>query len=160
MTRELVPQSFQVPDSLETEKFRLEILRPDVTEIDYDAVMSSRVRLRGVFAETTEWPRDDMTLQENTDDLRRHEKEFHSRVAFAFTVLSPDRERCLGCVYLDPPKTTSFDIEVYLWVRDDCLFLDEELYITVKEWADKCWPFDRVAFPGREISWQQWASYA
>ncbi len=54
MQNNFVPQTFNVPESLITEKYRLEILTPAVAETDYDAVMSSKIRLRSVFAERTE----------------------------------------------------------------------------------------------------------
>ena len=159
MQNNFVPQSFNVPESLVTEKFCLEILTPKVAEIDYDAVMSSKTRLRSVFAESTEWPRDTMTLADNIKDLQRHEEEFKLRKAFAYTVLTPTREKCLGCVYIEPCKAVEFDSEIYLWVRDDSLSLDDDLYNNIRDWLANCWPFKKIAFPGREISWRKWKSY-
>lgn len=72
MIVEFLSKEFDVPRVLESEKFSLAVLRPEVTEIDYDAVMSSKRRLRQVFSLATEWPRDDMTLSENRADLIRH----------------------------------------------------------------------------------------
>jgi len=159
MQNDFVPLSFIVPESLETEKYRLEILTPTVAEIDYDAVMSSKIRLRSVFAESTEWPRDAMSLADNIKDLQQHEEEFKLRKAFAYTALTLTREKCVGCVYIDPCKSVEFDCEVYLWVRDDCLSLDFDLYTNVRDWLVNYWPFKKIAFPGREISWQKWKSY-
>ncbi|MEL7451331.1 MAG: hypothetical protein AAFN78_19110 [Pseudomonadota bacterium] len=159
MKGNFVPETFQVPVSLEATDYRLEVLRPEVTRLDYDAVMSSKTRLRSVFSEATEWPRDDMTLEKNTDDLARHEREFEAREAFAYTVLSPAGDKCVGCVYVCPPRVVGFDSEVYLWVRDDCVHLDEHLYLTVRNWLVEAWPLKRTAFPGREISWAQWATF-
>ena len=158
MTRSFVPATFQVPTALETEAYKLEVLRPEVAQLDYEAVVSSKARLRSVFSEATEWPRDDMTLEKNRADLVRHEREFAAREAFAYTVLSPDRDTCLGCVYVCPSTVADIDSEVYLWVRDDCADLDEHLYSTVKNWLAELWPFERVVFPGRELSWAQWAA--
>ncbi|MBC2737474.1 MAG: hypothetical protein HF981_24145 [Desulfobacteraceae bacterium] len=159
MMVEFLPKEFEVPKVLEVEEFRLEVLRPDVAEIDYDAVMSSKQRLRQVFSSATEWPRDDMTLAENRDDLKRHQTKFESRKAFAYTVLSRDRTRCLGCVYIDPCRLEMFDWEVYLWLRDDCAELDAKLYKIMKDWVSECWPFGSIIFPGREVSWSKWESY-
>lgn len=159
MTTPFVPDEFAVPDSLSTEQYRLEMLSPQVTEIDYDAVMSSRTRLRSVFSEKTEWPRDDMSLEENRRDLERHEQEFRARQAFAYTVLTPSREQCIGCVYITPTSKAAFDCAVYLWVRDSAQDLDHELYTGVRDWLTRRWPFKNVAFPGREISWNAWQQY-
>jgi hypothetical protein len=46
----LVPESFKVPSQFSTEQFNFEVLRPDFSEIDYEAVMSSKERLRHIFA--------------------------------------------------------------------------------------------------------------
>ncbi len=159
MQNKFIPQTFNVPESLKTEKYRLEILTPAVAEIDYDAVMSSKTRLRSVFAECTEWPRDTMSLADNIKDLKQHEEEFKLRKAFAYTVLTPTREKCVGCVYIDPCKSVKFDCEIYLWVRDDNIHLDTDLYSSIRYWLANCWPFKKIAFPGREISWQKWKSY-
>ena len=159
MTKQFVPEEFVVPDSLVTDRYRLEILSPNVTEIDYDAVMTSKVRLRTVFREKTEWPKDDMSLEENRSDLIRHETEFKSRQAFAYTVLTLSREKCIGCVYIDPSKISEFDCEVYLWVRESHLSLDDDLYNNIRKWLLSSWPFERIAFPGRKISWDKWKLY-
>jgi hypothetical protein len=34
--------------------------------------------------------------------------------------------------------------------------LDAILFNSVKEWIEKDWPFKKVAYPGREISWENW----
>ncbi len=159
MTKQFVPEEFVVPDSLVTDRYRLEMLSPNVTEIDYDAVMTSKVRLRTVFSEKTEWPKDDMSLEENRSDLIRHETEFKSRQAFAYTVLTLSREKCIGCVYIDPSKISEFDCEVYLWVRESHLSLDDDLYNNIRKWLLSSWPFERIAFPGRKISWDKWKLY-
>ncbi len=154
-----VPQEFVVPESLVTDRYRLEMLSPDVTEIDYDAVMTSKVRLRTVFSEQTKWPKNDMSLEENRIDLLRHKGEFKSRQAFAYTVLTPSREKCIGCVYIDPSKASEFDCEVYSWVRDSHIALDNDLHNNIRNWLESSWPFKKIAFPGREIPWDEWKLY-
>ena len=47
-------------------------------------------------------------------------------------------------------------IVVYLWVRDDSIELDNELYRTVCKWLSKEWSFSKIAFPGRCILWKDW----
>jgi hypothetical protein len=159
MRKYFVPADFKVPESLITDSYRLEILTPKITGLDYDAVMSSKERLRNVFGESTEWPKDDMTLEDNTEDLKKHEEEFNSRKAFAYTVLTLSGDKCIGCVYIDSPKVPEYDCEVYLWVRDSEISLDDNLYQNVHNWIQSSWPFKRIAFPGREISWSDWKSY-
>jgi hypothetical protein len=45
-----------------------------------------------------------------------------------------------------------YDAEVWLWVRAGELDsgLDAVLYATVRGWIEECWPFRRVAYPGRD----------
>jgi hypothetical protein len=45
-----------------------------------------------------------------------------------------------------------------MWVRISVLDqgTDEILFQTVKKWIMEEWPTDRVAYPGREISWEEW----
>jgi len=151
-----VPKDFIVPASLVTDKYCLQILEPSVAELDYDAVMTSRVQLRQIFCKDDEWPADDMSLESNISDLKQHEVEFHSREAFAYTVLSLDKDRCIGCVYLYPCSLTKYDCEVYLWVRTSEKNLEKNLYLDTFHWLQTHWPFERFAFPGREIPWEQW----
>lgn len=156
MSEPFVPGDFVVPPGFATDTYRLEVLTPAVAELDYDAVISSRARLRDVFAADDHWPAEGMTLAQNIADLRKHECEFHARQAFAHTVLAADATRCLGCVYLYPSTVAGYDCEVYLWVRTGAQHLDPVLYRDVRCWLDSKWPFTRPAFPGREIPWAQW----
>ena len=45
-----------------------------------------------------------------------------------------------------------------MWVRTSVVDqgLDAILFNTIKEWVAKDWPFEKVAYPGREISWEDW----
>jgi len=158
MTHSFIPTDFDVPELISADNFCLTILAPVVAEIDYEAVMSSRTRLRSIFGINTEWPRDSMSLEDNFKDLLNHEGEFQSRKAFAYSVLTKSKSKCIGSVYIDPSKVGEFDAEVYLWVRDDSVHLDNELYEYTSHWIRTCWPFKKVAFPGRNISWEKWGS--
>lgn len=156
MPEPFVPADFVLPRGLVTDTYLLEVLTPAVAELDYDAVMSSKDRLRDVFSANDRWPADDMTLAHNVADLRKHEAEFHAHRAFAYTVLAPDAMLCLGCVYLYPTTVSGYDCEAYLWVRTSTQHLDTVLHEDVRRWLASHWPFERPAFPGREIPWPQW----
>jgi GNAT acetyltransferase-like protein len=150
-----LPPDFEPPLLLETERFRMRPL--DVNDVvkDYDAVMSSRDHLWEMFGEAWGWPRADLTLEQDRKDLEWHQDEFERRSSFAYEVMSPDESRLLGCVYIDPPKKRSFDAEVFWWVRVSELEtgLHEELGAALREWLASEWPFEKVAFPGRDIAW-------
>ncbi len=158
MKNMLIPDDFIVPDILETDRFRLRMLSVDDVKLDYEAVMSSHKRLRTVFAPDDNWPVDTMTLEDNLRDLQRHQNEFLDRVAFAYTVMNLSETECLGCMYIKRSDKLRFDAGVYLWVRESEYEKggDEELYSLVKSWIDECWPFEKVAHPGRDISWEEW----
>ena len=157
MPTALVSDDFLVPESFATDTYRLEVLTPVVAELDYAAVMSSRDRLRNIFSLDDSWPADEMTLAENVVDLRKHAGEFRAREAFAYTMLTPQRDQCLGCVYIYPATVTEYDCEMYLWVRTSARHLEETLHNDMRDWLKSSWPFLRPAFPGREIPWVQWS---
>ena len=88
------------------------MLSVDDVEKDYEAVMESQELLR---SGGSSWPREGFTLEENLADLKRHQQEFLNREAFAYTVVSIDESRVLGCVYIDPARKSDTDAEVYMW---------------------------------------------
>lgn len=154
----LVPDDFDVPLRLETPDF---ILRPltihDLIK-DYGAVMSSVERLTDLFGPGSGWPRDDMTLEEDLVDLGWHQGEFARRSSFAYTVMAPDESHCLGCAYIYPAERQGYEAKAFCWVRTSAAHLDEALYGAFSDWLARVWPFAQVAFPGRSISWAEWAA--
>ena len=154
----LVPDDFDIPKVPKNNEFLLRALSASDVELDYEAVMSSKIHLRQVFAESDDWPAEGMTIADNLADLQRHEREFMNRVAFAYTVMNCSEDRCLGCIYIKPTIKRSFDAAVYMWIRSDEIpnGLDEELYQFVVSWINEKWPFKNVAYPGREIDWNEW----
>jgi len=147
---QLVPSDFHVPSTLETGRFRLRMLSVDDVEKDYQAVIESRALLHSLYGGP--WPREGFTLEENLTDLERHQDEFLKRKAFAYTVVSLDESRVLGCVYINPARMTDADAEVHMWVRQSEYDkgLDAVLFQEVKNWLASAWPFATVAYPGRE----------
>jgi len=146
---QFVPDDFEIPALLETDRFRLRMLSVDDVEKDYEAVIESRELLHTMFGGP--WPKPGFTLEENLADLERHQQEFLSRKAFAYTVVSLDETRVLGCVYIDPPETTDSDAVVVMWVRQTEYDkgLDEILFNNVRDWISSDWPFKKVDYPGR-----------
>ena len=156
MPQNFIHESFVVPIYLDTKYFHLQVLEDSLAKLDLEAVMSSQKRLQGIFGLGSEWPKRNMTLEENIESLKIHKQEFESREAFAYSVFNNNKTKCLGSVYIDPSQSQHYDCEVYLWVRDDSLGLDKELYCTVLKWLSNVWPFSQIAFPGRCISWLEW----
>jgi hypothetical protein len=151
-----VPGGFQVPATLETREFRLRMLTVNDVVKDFDAVMSSVEHLKGIWPGSG-WP-GDLTLEQNLIDLGWHQKEFQRRTSFAYTVVTPDESRVIGCVYINPTRKNGFDAVVYLWARESELpgGLEVRLHAAVKSWVAKEWPFKKVAYPGRDIAWEAW----
>ena len=153
---QFVEKSFKVPEKMETEEFRLRMLTVNDVVKDYDAVMSSIDELKTIWQDS-DWPVG-LTLEENLIDLGWHQREFLTRRSFAYTVVSLDETRVLGCVYINPTRKRGYDAEVYLWARETKLGigLDVSLCSAVKLWLKSEWPFVNVAFPGRDIDWGTW----
>lgn len=143
-----VPADFKIPSVLETDRFRLRMLSVEDVEKDYDAVIESRALLR---SKGGSWPRDGFTIEENLADLERHQQEFLDRKAFAYTVVSLDERRVLGCLYINPTELEGADARVHMWARqsEHAFGLDPILFETVKKWMAEAWPFEVVVYPGR-----------
>lgn len=156
MSNIFIPDSFEVPTSLDTEHFHFRVLDDEVAELDFEAVMSSQKRLQGIFGPESQWPEKDMTLEQSINSLKIHKQEFESRKAFAYSVFNKEKVKCLGSVYIDPSQSPNYQCDVYLWIRDDNIELDNTLYQTVHKWLYEKWSISKVAFPGRCISWANW----
>ena len=156
-----VPRDFNIPQQLETHRLRLRMLKVSDVVKDYDAVMSSEEHLLRTkpFGPGQKWPKN-LTLEQNLIDLGWHQKEFQIRSTFAYTVMNLDESQCLGCIYIEPTTKLGCQAKVYLWVRQSevATDLDEHLFQSVKTWLAEHWPFKKVAYPGREISWEEWRS--
>lgn len=153
-----LPGGFEVPRLLETGAFRIRPITIHDVVKDYEAVMTNREHLWGLFGGAWGWPAEDLTLEQDLIDLGWHQKEFQMRSSFDYAVMSPDESRLLGCVYVDPPEKEGFDAEVCFWVRRDGVEdgLERDLERAVRAWIAEAWPFEKVAYPGRDISWEGW----
>lgn len=151
-----IPTSFVVPETLETKEFRLRMLSINDVVKDYDAVMSSADHCKTIWP-SGNWP-DGLTIEQNLIDLGWHQKEFQIRNSFAYTVVTLSESSVLGCVYIEPTLKFGHDAVVYLWARQSELIsgFEQLLYSTVKDWVNDQWPFQNVAFPGRDIAWENW----
>jgi hypothetical protein len=148
--RPIVPADFIVPERLETASFLLRPLTVHDVVRDFDAVMSSVAELKEVMGGGSSWPAG-LTLEKNLIDLGWHQKEFALRHSFAYTVVSPDGARCLGCCYIYPATDPDFDVDAVYWARQSRIgdAADVELGDAFRGWLARDWPFRRVAFPGR-----------
>jgi hypothetical protein len=153
-----VGSDFEVPEVLETSEFRLRMLTINDVDKDYEAVMSSVDHLMKVWPGSG-WPKG-LTYEDDLIDLGWHHREFTNRSSFAYTMVTLDESKVIGCVYVNPTRKRGYDAEVYLWVIESELEngLDERLFATVTNWLDESWEFKNAGYPGRTISWEEWQS--
>lgn len=151
-----VEEGFEVPDSLETNEYRLRMLTIHDVVKDYDAVMSSVETIKTTRRES-DWP-DGLTIEDNLIDLGWHHREFLTRRSFAYTVVTLDELQIIGCVYIYPTRKVGHDAEIYSWARASKLGSksDTALYKVVKAWVERDWPFKNPAYPGRSVEWKVW----
>ncbi len=159
MSKKFIPIDFKVPGALETDSFRLRMLTVNDVVKDYDAVMTSIDHLQKTkpFRPNHKWPAKDLTLEQDLIDLGWHQKEFQKRTSFAYTMMNLDETECLGCVYIYPSNNPSYNAIATMWVRQSEVAngLDNVLFSSVKKWIEDDWPFERVAYPGREVDWDE-----
>ena len=141
----LVPDDFEVPLLFETPSFVLEPLGPEHNERDHDAWSSSIDHIHATpgFA-GQRWPHP-MSPAENLADLERHRAEFDARTALAFSVLDPQTDDVIGCVYVNPDEAQDGGVAVRSWVRVTHSNLDEPLRTAVVDWLERDWPFASIS---------------
>lgn len=156
MTSTLVPETFEVPQKLESEKFIARKLCASDTDLDYKAVMSSIDIIKKTRGGN--WPTSDLTLEDDRIDLSWHQREFENKSSFAFTVMNNEETECLGCFYLYKPNfrgecPEGTDVDVSFWVTQKAYEegLYPELYHAIKNWLVKEWPFQKPFWSNKEI---------
>lgn len=160
-----------IPDGLTTPEFVLRPLVAADVELDYAAVMESKVELRPW--EQTGWPADDFTVADDLVDVESLEQRHLDRHSFTYTVMDPAGTECLGCVYIMPTDARSltsseitptgdrpwsdYSAAIYFWVRTSRLAsgLDGRLLDAVRTWIAEEWTLGRHVFVTNEQSEQQ-----
>ena len=143
-----VPDGFKPPMALDHPSFRLRPLGPEHNESDYAAWTSSMDHIHrtpGFVAD--DWPRP-MTLDENRADLVGHAADFAAGEGFTYTVLAPDDDVVIGCVYIYP-EAKGDGAKVSSWVRAGDAHLDAPLQRAVAAWLTRDWPFEQVSYDRR-----------
>lgn len=141
-----LPTTGPIPQGFQTERLRVRPLTIHDLVKDYDAVMSSRVELRGLF-HGSDWPREDLTLEQDLIDLAWHQKEFQIGGSYTYTVISLDESQVLGCIYLFPPTSPGTEADLLWWVRTSELGsgLKAHLREALRHWLIHDWKLARVA---------------
>jgi hypothetical protein len=165
---QLLPPGSSPPSGLSADEFLLEPLHPSHVQLDYEAVMETRVRLRSWSM--SDWPADDFTLDDNMRDLEMHWREHEEGSAFTYTILAPHRSSCLGCVYMKPlaplfaqehgaalGEWPSQAARVTFWLRESRITdgLDQRVLQHLIPWFREAWDVESVVFYTSELAGHQ-----
>src|SRR4051812_32724493 len=96
----MLPAEGPVPDELVHRKFALQQLTADLAELDFEAYMASPDVIS--MHSDGRWPVAGFTLSEDLAQVSQHQADHDARRAFTFVLLSPTRQKALGCLYLNP----------------------------------------------------------
>ena len=154
-----LPADFAHPTSVEIGTgHHLRPIRATDVELDLPAVMGSRDRLWSIYGLAWGWPPEQMSVEQDREDLAHHEDEADRHLSFNYALLDEGETELIGCVYIDPATRKGGDAEVSWWVRDEYLGSDVETALDgfVPRWIADDWPFEAPRYVGREISWEDY----
>ena len=152
----IVPEGFDVPREITTDKFKLRISNNSNAILTFEALMSSIDHLQGVFDPNDQpWPTKDLTPQDVWSVSGRGEWDYSTHASFQYAVINLDETVQLGEVIIDGAFNEEFDARVVLWVRKSEYEkgFDSELFKFVKKWLEQDWPLEKIAYPGRDHDW-------
>jgi RimJ/RimL family protein N-acetyltransferase len=136
------------PTGLCTAAFTIEPLTPANAELDYECYLASPDVIR--VHSDGRWPLDGFTLAQDLAAAARHDIDHQAGRSFAFVVLTPARDRALGCVYLNPPSAglAATSARVTFWIRQDRQRTDLPRLVAgaVNRWLLDVWPLDTHVF--------------
>ncbi len=150
-----LPTDFDPPSWISTDDFLLRILGPADLARDYDAYMSSIEHLQGAFGADSTWP-EGVSIEDALIDVCWCSMEFKLRSSCSYGVHAPDDSQEWGSLYVFPCMKRGYDAQLTCWVRQSKADFEDELFAWGKEWVANAWPFANVAYPGKEISWEDW----
>ncbi|MGE0392165.1 MAG: hypothetical protein AB7I25_02795 [Vicinamibacterales bacterium] len=148
-TARFAPETFVAPGPPQLAGYVWNILEPEILKPDYQALLDRDGRPANASGGT---------LAEDYGELKRHRWEFQHHTAFAYGVLTPDRQEEQACVYINPSPKAGYDATVRLWVTKQgaAAGLEPKLEKAVRAWIAARWPFKKVAFPGRDMPMSEW----
>jgi hypothetical protein len=153
---QFIPDSFSPPHQYTGDTYKLVPLGPDVAALDYTAYMGSMDHIHTIMGAS--WPKPTITLDDQAKDMAGEKAQWDARKGFSFAVLTPDGSKELGCFYLRQSNKAGYDAVATLWAIQEQFDkgFEDKLYKDMKVWVAKAWPFQKVAWPGREISQADW----
>jgi len=153
---QFVPASFDPPHQYAGDGYKLVPLGPAVADVDYKAYMGSMDHIHTIMGNS--WPKPTITMADQAKDMAGEKTGWDEKKSFSFAVLTPDGSKELGCFYLRPSNKAGYDAVATLWAIQEQFDkgFEDRLYKDMKIWVAKAWPFEKVAWPGREISQADW----
>ena len=154
-----LPDDFVHPTDVPlTDGYHLRPIRATDVDLDMPAVMGSRDRLWSIYGEAWGWPPSTMTVEQDREDLARHEAEAEQHESFNYALFDDAETELIGCVYIDPPEKAGADAEISWWVRDEYVDSDVERALDefVPRWIEREWPLRSPRYVGRDLTWQEW----
>ena len=157
MEIKLVPDSFNVPEKLETAHFSARKLSAKDVYDDYLAIMSNMDLIKKTRG-GTDWPTPNFSFEDDFIDLCWHQREFENKSSFAYLVTNPEGTEYVGCFYFYKPGFRTevpigTDVDISFWVTQKAYDagLYKELYITLKKWLNEKWLFKKPYWSNLEI---------
>jgi len=147
-TKLFVPDSFLAPRPPDVPGFVWHALEPAILEQDYQFLLDAGRTAKSI------------AKSEDYGELKRHQWEVQNGSAFAYGILTPDESKEVACVYVNPSKKAGFEAQVRVWIAKpgtDPAF-DKALGTAVRDWIQAKWPFQKVGYPGLDMSMEQWNS--
>ncbi|HEY7886006.1 MAG TPA: hypothetical protein VIC08_13770 [Cellvibrionaceae bacterium] len=155
--KQLSLAGFTAPQSWTGTLFKILPASPEWAELDFQAVWLNRQKLHSFFGEDDCWPPDNLDLEADRADLHWHFQEFQAGRSFAYSLLTLNQKKCLGCLYIYPTASENHDAEAYLWT---CTTLTtarkQNVEAEIMAWLQCYWPFSAIAWPGRLIPFACW----
>jgi hypothetical protein len=156
----LVPSDFMAPTTFGSESFKVEPLSYYNMIQEYAAVQKSGKNIAACLRKN-EADYQNYAVQKEVIEVGWHMAERRRRHCFAYAIMSPDHKTFLGALYVNPTKKKDYDALVLMWtVPDAPKGLDGEVYEALKKWIAEKWPFAKVGYPGREMSFVDWDKVA
>jgi YVTN family beta-propeller protein len=145
-TKRLVPDAFMAPRPPDLEGYTWHPLAPEILEADYQFLLAAGRKPESIRKD------------QDYGELKRHIWEFRNASAFAYAVLTADGTAEPACVYINPSRKSGYDAQVRVWIAQPGAnpAFDKALEAAVREWVKAKWPFEKTAFPGLDMSMEQW----
>jgi RimJ/RimL family protein N-acetyltransferase len=155
------PPDAPAPERLETEDFVVRWITVADTEMDYAALRAAMPYYMEI--NPADWRDRTFSLEDNREEMHRHEAENRAHESFTMIVTDPRGERSYGCVYFadlysllraggaPAPVLEAVgddECQVHLFLVPESLEwdLDERLVRALIDWLDADWAFRRWTF--------------